>query len=180
MQTEYLTYVTNHDKKFKEAQQLIPQLQQFRMPHQEKWSFDIKEVVNHKLSRAKRKLGDKPFIVEDTALYLDALNDFPGALVHWLSRQGYDELFALIQKTGVYGARATTMIGCHDGSKEYYFSGEISGKIVAPSGIDGFGWDSIFKPDGLDETFAEMGDEFKPEFSMRTKAFKLLADHLQN
>lgn len=54
----------------------------------------------------------------------------------------------------------------------------MQGGIVAPNGIDGFGWDEIFQPDGLNETFAEMGDEFKPEFSMRTKAFQMLKDYL--
>ena len=60
-----------------------------------------------------------------------------------------------------------------------YFSGEVEGLIVAPYGNEGFGWDEIFQPDGLNETFAEMGDEFKPEFSMRTQAFRQLREYLK-
>ncbi len=50
--------------------------------------------------------------------------------------------------------------------------------IYFVTGNEGFGWDEIFQPDGLNETFAEMGDEYKPEFSMRTMAFQKLNRYL--
>ena len=38
----------------------------------------------------------------------------------------------------------------------YYFESEVSGKIIAPRGSNGFGWDSIFSPDGYSCSFAEL------------------------
>lgn len=174
-----LAYVTNHDKKFEEAKRLIPDLTQLRLPYEEKWTYDIEQVVAHKLHIARESLTE-PFIVEDTALYISALNDFPGALIHWIDDTvGYDKLFQLVQKTGIYDAHAVTMVGYWDGAREHTFSGVIHGQISHPQGYKGFGWDSYFKPHGLDETYAEMGEELKPEFSMRTLAFIKLKGYLE-
>ena len=52
------------------------------------------------------------------------------------------------------------------------FTGEVAGRIAArPRGTAGFGWDSIFIPDGSRQTYAEMGEE-KNHDSHRARAFK--------
>jgi inosine/xanthosine triphosphate pyrophosphatase family protein len=50
------------------------------------------------------------------------------------------------------------------------YRGECCGTIVLPSGDEGFGWDCIFKPDGYDQTYAQMGVELKSRISARTIA----------
>lgn len=35
-------------------------------------------------------------------------------------------------------------------------TGRTDGIIVSPRGTDGFGWDSIFQPDGYDMTYGEI------------------------
>ena len=57
------------------------------------------------------------------------------------------------------------------------FSGEVRGQIArAPRGDRGFGWDTIFIPDGETRTFAEMTPEEKDRLSMRRKAFRDFAE----
>lgn len=56
------------------------------------------------------------------------------------------------------------------------FSGETNGTIVEPTVDDdsGWGWDTCFKPDGYNVTYAQMSKEEKNLMSYRMKAmFKL-------
>ena len=43
-------------------------------------------------------------------------------------------------------------------------------------GSSGFGNDSVFVPEGYEETFAEMGEEEKNKISHRARAVKKLSD----
>ena len=59
-----------------------------------------------------------------------------------------------------------------------FLKDQIKGKIVKPHGDKGYGWDPIFLPDGFDKTFGEMTIEYKAGISMRSVAFKKLADFI--
>lgn len=174
MSMEPLYFVTGNADKFTEAKALLPQLQRVNFDLPEEQSLDPEVVIAKKLEVALTR-HNGPLIVEDTSLYLDGLNGFPGPLIKWMlaavGNQGIYDLCAGIKDRR---AVARTVIGYHDGTSVQFFMGETSGTIVPPVGNDGFGWDQIFQPDGLSETFAEMGDEFKAEFSMRTRAFEQL------
>lgn len=145
----------------------------------EEQSLDPNLVIRKKLEAAK-KHHKGPLIVEDTSLYLSGLNGFPGPLIKWLLHAvGNQGIYDLCQKIHDNRAYAKTVIGYDDGSGDiHFFEGEVQGQIVRPYGNEGFGWDAIFQPDGLNETFAEMGDEYKPEFSMRSMAFSKLKNYL--
>ncbi|KAM9892219.1 hypothetical protein OXX69_012086, partial [Metschnikowia pulcherrima] len=58
------------------------------------------------------------------------------------------------------------------------FQGITHGKIVDSRGHKNFGWDSIFQPDGFDETYAEMDKIVKNGISHRYKALKQFQDFL--
>lgn len=171
-------FVTGNDNKFREAKALLPQLERVEIDLPEEQSLDPQLVISKKLEVAQ-KLHEGPLIVEDTSLYLDGLNGFPGPLIKWmLQAVGNNGIYELCQNIHNNRAAARTVVGFDDGESIQYFEGEIRGEIVKPYGNEGFGWDEIFRPDGLSETFAEMGDEFKPEFSMRTQAFSKLSEYL--
>ena len=112
--------------------------------------------------------------------FIDALNGFPGPLIKWMLKSVKQEgIYALCRDIHNMRAHAKTVIGyAHTDGNIHYFEGDTSGTIVLPQGDGGFGWDQIFKPDGFEETFAEMGEEYKGEFSMRSIAFKQLRDFL--
>lgn len=174
-----LYFVTGNPGKFKEAQELMPDLQQIDINLPEEQSLDPMVIIAAKLKAAEKHAPGR-YIIEDTSLYLDGMNGFPGPLVKWLRQSlGNEGIHKLADRLENSKATAKTVIGYSDGKNPpVYFEGTIEGKIVKPYGAEGFGWDSIFRPDGINETFAEMGEEFKPEFSMRTTAFKKLAKHL--
>lgn len=175
-----LYFITGNDGKFREAQKLIPELLRADIDLPEEQSLDPMLVIEKKVEAAKSKV-DGAFLVEDTSLYLDGLNGFPGPLIKWmLQAVGTKGIYSLCNKIQGYGALAKTVVGYYDPAHDeiHFFEGEIDGSIVSPSGNEGFGWDDIFKPNGLDETFAAMGEEFKPEFSMRSQAFEKLKKYL--
>jgi len=68
----------------------------------------------------------------------------------------------------------------------YYFGadfivamGEIVGSIIKqPRGINGFGYDPLFLPDGYDKTTAELPPEIKNKISHRFRAFNQLKKYL--
>ena len=140
-------------------------------------TVDTEALVRDKATRAFARLG-RPLFVEHTGLYLDALNGFPGGLtqIFWdtLKKERFSELFA--SETDV--VKAVTHIGYVDGRRVHIFRGEIEGRIVSPPRIDhGFQWDCVFRPNGFEQTFSEMGEK-KNEISMRSIALEKLRDHL--
>lgn len=140
-------------------------------------TVDTDALVRDKATRAFAGLG-RPLFVEHTGLYLDALNGFPGGLtqIFWdtLKKNRFAELFA--SEADV--VKAVTHIGYVDGRRVHIFRGEIEGRIVSPPRVDhGFQWDCVFRPNGFDQTFSEMGEK-KNEISMRSIALEKLRDHL--
>lgn len=176
-----LYFVTGNEGKYREAKVLLPELERINFDLPEEQTLDPQVVIARKLEVARAQHPDGALIVEDTSLYIDGLNGFPGPLIKWMlqavGNQGISDLCQAIKNRS---AIARTVVGydAGDGSAVEFFEGSVDGQIVAPSGIDGFGWDEIFKPNGLDETFAEMGDDYKREFSMRTRAFEQLSEFL--
>jgi len=173
METLYL--ITSNQGKVREFKRFLPNIEHLAIDLPEVQSLDPKVVIADKLAVARQKY-DGAFIVEDTSLYLDGLNGFPGPLIKWLTQAvGNEGVYKLTQKINDSGAVAKTVIGYADPKGEvHYFEGELRGTIVAPVSMagEGFGWDEIFKPEGLSETFAEMGEDYKKDFSMRTEAIK--------
>ena len=63
-----------------------------------------------------------------------------------------------------------------DGDTEY-FEGRIHGEMIwPPRGMDGFGYDPMFLPDGHTQTFGEMPYDEKQRISHRAVAFQKLID----
>ncbi|MBT7727116.1 MAG: non-canonical purine NTP pyrophosphatase, partial [Flavobacteriales bacterium] len=63
--------------------------------------------------------------------------------------------------------------------KETLFEGECKGEITqTKSGVEGFGYDPIFIPNGYQLTFAEMNKVEKGAISHRGKAIQRLVSSL--
>ena len=139
---------------------------------QEIQSVSVETVAKDKARKAYNNIN-KPVIVEDTGLYIEDLNGFPGALSKLVSETfGYDKLCEIIGENR--NARAKTTIAYCDKNELRTFSGEIKGRISKePRGEDSFGWDTIFIPKGYQKTYAELGHK-KHKISMRKKAIKKL------
>jgi inosine triphosphate pyrophosphatase len=85
------------------------------------------------------------------------LNGLPGPYIKWffesVGPEGLNNLLlAYEDKTAI---AVCTFAYCDGPGKEpILFEGRTLGKIVAPRGASGFGWDRVFEFDG--ETYAEM------------------------
>lgn len=176
-----ITFITGNTHKLEEAQSMVPCLVGKAVDLPEIQSMTPQEVIEAKLIAAEPRISGG-YVVEDTSLSIDSMGGLPGPLIKWfLQSVGVEGLADMASRSGEsVAAEAITMIGYSDehGEKRY-FTGVVKGTIITPRGETGFGWDTIFIPDGYKETFAEMSSEQKNKISMRKKAFAQLAEHLK-
>lgn len=123
-----------------------------------------------------------PCFADDTGLEVDALHGAPGVYsARYAGADGTQEqrsaanVRRLLQEMeGVTGRSACfrTVVCYFDGREARFFEGVVEGCItLQPSGTDGFGYDPVFMPDGMDRTFAEMPLQEKNGISHRARAF---------
>jgi len=176
-----LLFATSNENKIKEASEILgievigkeidlPEIQ----------AIDVKKIIEKKAREAYNEVKE-PIIVEDTGLYIESLNGFPGALIKWMLKSIDNQgICDLIKHKDNKNAYAETCVGYFDGSQLQIFSGRINGKIASTvKGETGFGWDPIFIPENYDRSFAEMNDEEKNKISMRKIAFSKLKEFLE-
>ena len=78
-------------------------------------------------------------------------------------------------------ARFRTVISLLAGGEEHLFEGIVEGRIIdRECGVEGFGYDPLFVPDGFDRTFAEMTADEKNAVSHRGRAVRKLAAFLRD
>ncbi|MER3497227.1 MAG: non-canonical purine NTP pyrophosphatase, RdgB/HAM1 family [Chitinophagaceae bacterium] len=114
---------------------------------------------------------------EDTGLEVEALHGEPGvrsARYAGDSKNFDDNINKLLQNLQLHAnrkAKFRTVISLQLENKEYLFEGICEGIILnVRRGGKGFGYDSIFLPNGAGKTFAEMSIEEKNSYSHRKKA----------
>lgn len=134
---------------------------------------------NHIYSRFKKNC-----FADDSGLEVDALNGEPGiwSARYSGSRDTNKNLHLVLNRlTGVTNrkARFRCVISLILNGIEYFFEGTIEGTILTqPTGLAGFGYDPVFRPDGYRESFAEMPLVEKNRISHRGKAISKLVEFL--
>ncbi|WP_321369646.1 non-canonical purine NTP diphosphatase [uncultured Draconibacterium sp.] len=123
---------------------------------------------------------------DDTGLEIEALNGEPG--VFSARYAGEDKnpeanmnmVLEKLAKINDRKARFRTVISLVIAGEEKQFEGIVNGEILKEKrGGAGFGYDPIFKPEGINQSFAEMGLEDKNKISHRGRAVQKLVDYLQ-
>ena len=122
---------------------------------------------------------------DDTGLEVEALNGAPGvysaryAGPQHNSKDNIRKLLADMQDKENRNAQFRTAILLIVDGKKHLFEGTIKGKIIrSERGSGGFGYDSVFVPEGFEKTFAELGEEIKNKISHRAIATKKLVKFL--
>ena len=138
-------------------------------------------------ARTVYKLTGLPSIADDTGLEVDSLNGAPGVYSARYagnrsnSKDNIDLVLKKMKNSKNRNAHFRTIITLYLDSKVYFFDGSVSGTIsYKPIGNFGFGYDSIFIPQGYDITFAQMNAEAKNKISHRKKAIEKLNTFLLN
>ena len=125
-----------------------------------------------------------PAVADDSGLAVDALNGMPGVLsARWSGRHGDDPAntaLLLGQLADVPDERRGGAFVCAaaivtpDGA-ERVLERSWRGQVVRePRGTNGFGYDPVFLPDGLERTAAELTAAEKDARSHRGQAFAAL------
>ena len=123
---------------------------------------------------------------DDSGLEIDSLNGEPGVYsAHYSGSRDFeknmqlvlDKLSGITERT----ARFKTVISLILKGKEYLFEGSVEGLITEEKcGIQGFGYDPIFIPEGYTITFAEMHPDEKNKISHRSIAVQKMIDFLED
>ncbi|MCH2450131.1 MAG: RdgB/HAM1 family non-canonical purine NTP pyrophosphatase [Gracilimonas sp.] len=120
-----------------------------------------------------------PALSDDTGLEVEALNGRPGVYsARYAGRNAsyQDNVLKLLEELNGRSNRAAqfrTVVALVDEGLEYTFEGVCKGEIITEEkGNKGFGYDPVFKPDGFDETFAELDSATKNEISHRGRAIQ--------
>lgn len=144
----------------------------------------LEEIARYAVRIAYRELR-KPVVVEDSGLFIDSLNGFPGPYSSYVYRTiGLKGILKLLEDYREIELRKATFIAVvalafsEDNVK--LFKGAVEGFISFEiRGNKGFGYDPIFIPMGSTKTFAEMDPAEKGLYSHRGKAFRELGSWLR-
>lgn len=124
---------------------------------------------------------------EDSGLSIDALNGFPGVRTKEFVaecgslEQAYAKLEAMLKNSNNYNASfiCAATIYLPQQNQFICFEGKCSGKITfPPRGIECFGFDPIYIPNGYNNTMAELGEDLKNEIGHRGNAIRGLMQAL--
>jgi XTP/dITP diphosphohydrolase len=123
---------------------------------------------------------DKPVMVDDSGIFIEALNGFPGPYSRYVEDHlGNPNILKLMEGVANRKAVFRTVIGyCEPGRGSHTFTGEVRGTIAFEErGTNGFGYDPIFLYS--DRTFGEFNDDEKNRISHRGNAMRKFAVWLQ-
>jgi XTP/dITP diphosphohydrolase len=146
--------------------------------------FDTIEENATQKSSVAYDLTKKDCFGEDTGLEVDALNGAPGVRSARYADDGafdnnIDKLLYNLRHAENRRANFKTVISLMLNGNEYTFEGICKGTIIANRrGKKGFGYDSVFVPEGSAKTFAEMEMDEKNFYSHRKKAVDKLVEFL--
>lgn len=176
-----LTFVTGNEHKAKEAGMVLgAEIERVKLELDEIQSLDLRAVVEHKVRQAYARLN-APVIVEDVSFAIRQLNGLPGPFIKWFENGIGSEGLANMLTKPERGVTYTVGYGFYDGSQFFYAEGSLEGVVAKePRGSEGFGFDTIFIPNGYDKTMSELGVSVKVAIGPRTQALLKLKDILNS
>lgn len=141
-------------------------------------SLDLKEIVEPKAKLAYETVK-APVIVEDVSLEFVALGRLPGPFIKsFLHEMSLTTLCSLLDGK-LRKAIAGCVFGYYDGARLELFEQRFDGEIATtPAGEGGYGWDSIFIPEGYTVTRAQLDEEDDRKTYLQIKPFAALKEFL--
>ena len=128
-----------------------PGYKELRSDNPEEIAKDAAKTLANKLK--------KPIVVEDSGLFIKALNDFPGTCSKYIHKRiGLKGILKLMENINDRTCCYKSAIGyCKPDNQPISFLGEEQGKISNETkGNNGFGHDPIFIPENNDKTYGEI------------------------
>lgn len=183
-----LIFVSENEGKYQEYAALLglADLKWSRSGVEESQNLEMQALVRQKIDHLRARLPGIPFFVEHSGLIIDAWRGLPGGLTaQFMKTVGAAGLCRMMQAYDhERGALARAVIGFyHPGTQQIILcQGDAFGQIAPEPrhtpGVQAFGWDAIFIPEGDTRTYAEMPLEEKNLISMRRSASQEFARYL--
>jgi len=147
----------------------------------------IEAVASSKMAQALLMIeqegdGEVAIMVEDSGVFLDAFDEWPGAASADVEAEiGLEGVLSLLEEEMSRGAEYRAVAMVSDGASTWTARGICRGRIAeSAKGEGGFGYDSIFVPDeGDGRTFGEWEEGKYTGITHRAKAMNSLADLLR-
>jgi XTP/dITP diphosphohydrolase len=181
-----ILFVTNNPHKVNEIAAVLSKynirVEVSSVKKREIQSEQLEEIAKESALSAYQALK-RPLFVEDSGLFIKALNGFPGPYSSYTYKKiGVAGILKLMAGEKNREAEFVSQIAYIDESGEIKLCrGVCKGDVAEEArGSGGFGFDPIFIPKGQKKTFAEMSVEEKNRFSHRAKAAHMLAELLIN
>ena len=172
-QLSELFFASSNEHKFQEAERILAnlgmQINLFKTTLQEIQSNNLNDIAEKKAINAY-DLIQKPVIIEDDGLFINALDGFPGPYSSYVyDTIGNKGIMNLLENSQVRDAKFVSIIAyCDSDCVVKLFESSIPGKISSIIEKGGWGYDPIFIPDGESKTYANVSD--KDKFSHRAAA----------
>ncbi len=188
-----LVFATNNLNKLKEVQEMLPDTIELLSLKDINCFDEIDETETSLEGNAKLKadyittnFGFNCF-ADDTGLEVESLEGKPGVYSARFagepanSERNMQKLLLDLEHKKNRKAQFRTAISLNINNKKFLFQGICKGEILEKKwGEKGFGYDPIFKPEGYDQSFAEMTSEEKNTISHRGIAVQKLVAFLNN
>lgn len=191
-----ILFATNNLHKLEEAQSILGPSFHVATPASLGLTGDLPETCDTLRANSIQKACavwntfQKACFADDTGLEIDALGGAPGVYTARYAGDDKDPAAnrrrVLAELEGLPFEKRTARFRCavaliEDGGALSVFEGTCEGHIALQEseGVQGFGYDSIFVPIGLDVTLAEITIEEKNVLSHRGKAMRMLQCHLR-
>jgi len=192
LKNNVLIFATNNQHKIEEIRSVIGNQFKIVTLKEAGIDFDIPEPHDTIEANASEKsktifnLTKQNCFGEDTGLEVKALNGEPGVKSARYAGDeknfdaNIDKLLTKLNGINNRVAQFKTVISLMWYEKEYLFEGITKGNIIHErKGSNGFGYDSVFIPEGSNKTFAEMELAEKNSYSHRRKATDKLIEFLK-
>ena len=182
---------TQNPHKIEEIKKILPEHYRIKSLYDLDFKDTLKETGNTLEDNALQKVRqisipyDVDAIADDTGLEVMALNGVPGV---YSARYAGDKatyednvqkLLEEMNDIKNREAQFRTVVAYSKDNKEHIVSGVVKGYITTePRGNGGFGYDSVFVPEGYSQTFAEMSETEKNKISHRAVALQKLKEVL--
>ena len=186
-----LVFATNNSNKLSEIRSLVPDGIEILSLKEINCNEELPEtnptLQENALQKARYVFDNYGFncFADDTGLEIDALGGEPGvysaryAGEDCSAEDNMNKVLEKLEGEENRKAKFRTVIALIIDGKETLFEGECKGEITqTKSGVEGFGYDPIFIPNGYQLTFAEMNKVEKGAISHRGKAVKRLVSFL--
>lgn len=186
-----LVFATNNRHKIEEATEILHGKYQIISLKELNFTDDVEETestIEGNASLKSRYIFEKYSLdcfADDTGLEVEALNGEPGVYSARYAGEEHDfnknieKLLNNLMGITNRKARFRTVVSLIINGSETLFEGIINGEIIeVRRGTNGFGYDSVFVPEGYSMTMAEMEADIKNKISHRALAMQKMADFL--